>query len=346
MIFKKVRSQIEANKRRSDAGETVTIPFPFARFGKHIPGIDRKMYIGLTANQKVGKSQLTDEMFVFHPFEYWLKHRNFTLKIFYFSLELSVESKIKKLISRLLYKKYGRRISPLELDSKFEGRSIDEEDLGLINKLESYFVLFEQCVKYITHLRSPKEIFNYLKRYAENNGEVITQADGSIKYNYPEDEFRIVIVDHISLLRNLPEHTQRETLGVFSSDYMLELRDTYGYTIVSVQQQAQAQEGIKNFELDRLQPSVDGLGNNKEVSRDYDLLLGLFNPSRFRINRYNGYDIDILGDHYRELNVINNRDGEPIATSLYFDGAVNYFKELPPSFHTEDLKRIYDTIPK
>jgi len=345
-VFNHVIRSLEDRRRKVERGDVTVIPFPFPRLSNHVPGIDRGMYFGITANQKVGKSQLADEMFVFSPYEYWLrKNKSFKLRIFYFSLELSVERKYKQLLSRLLFKKFGYRYSPLHLDSKFG--PLPKDVLDHSKEFKEYFKGFEECVKYITYLRTPEEIYRYLERYARENGEEIKDEEGNVTdYKLPDDEFRIVIVDHVSLLRNSPGLDQRNSLGRFSSEYMLRLRDLYKYAIVSVQQQAQSQEGIQNFELKRLQPSVDGLGNNKELARDYDILFGLFSPSRFGIKKFNGYDITRLGNHYRELAVIADRDGEPVATNLYFDGAVNYWKELPPYTDVYGIEKIYESVPK
>ena len=45
----------------------------------------------------------------------------------------------------------------------------------------------------------------------------------------------------------------------------------------------------------------------------------------------NAADIKQLQDNYREFLTILNRRGGAVATDLYFDGEVNYFKELPSS---------------
>jgi len=76
-------------------------------------------------------------------------------------------------------------------------------------------------------------------------------------------------------------------------------------------------------------------------------MLGLFAPARYNIPRYPefgaSYKIDKLGDAYRELSILLNRKGGGLqSVDLYFDGAVNYFKELPTA--GEISEKMYKNI--
>lgn len=72
-------------------------------------------------------------------------------------------------------------------------------------------------------------------------------------------------------------------------------------------------------------------------------MLGLFSPYRYKITDYAGYDLNILQDNYRELSIIFNRDGKSNAgVDLYFDGASNFFQELPKSSEKEELLKVYN----
>ena len=42
------------------------IPWPFPRFREEIPGIEQEQYVVITANEKVGKSQVANFVYVFH----------------------------------------------------------------------------------------------------------------------------------------------------------------------------------------------------------------------------------------------------------------------------------------
>ena len=128
-----------------------------------------------------------------------------------------------------------------------------------------------------------------------------------------------------------------ETMGKFSAEYCLRIRDDYGYSVINVQQQAADKERqeftYKGQSIEsKLEPSLDGLGDNKMTQRDADVVLGLFAPDRYEIKLHRGYNIIKWQDSYRSLIVLKNRDGTPNArVGLYFNGAVNFFEELPRS---------------
>ena len=61
-----------------------------------------------------------------------------------------------------------------------------------------------------------------------------------------------------------------------------------------------------------------------------NVILGLFSPFRHEIPDYLGYDVTFFKDNIRFLEILGGREGGAgTICPLYFDGAVNYFKELP-----------------
>jgi hypothetical protein len=76
----------------------------------------------------------------------------------------------------------------------------------------------------------------------------------------------MVLVDHISLIS--PEscgdrtyNLHMKSISILSSDYLLKLRNRFNYIPV-VQQQAQAQKALRIKKMNKLKPSMDGLGDN------------------------------------------------------------------------------------
>lgn len=348
-IFDRVVDTAQENKRRRENGEDIAIPFPFTRFAEIVPGIQKGRYIITTANSKVGKSKITDFLFVYSPIDYVLNNKtNIKLKIFYFTLEMSKEDKIKEAISYKLFEQYGLIRSPEHIDSIFKHKILDDDTLSKIKSLEYYFKVYESIVTYVDNIRNPYGIYGYMRNYAENNGvfydkynnpisieQIRTDRENSYKIidryeaNDP-DEYVIVVTDHVSLLTPEKSHggDLHACISDFSSNYCLSLRDRFKYIIVNVQQQAAAQESTENAKLSMLQPSANGLGDNKLTGRDCDMMLGLFAPNRYKIRTYEGLDITKLLDNHRELSVILNRRGGSATTQLGFSGACNYFEEL------------------
>ena len=74
-------------------------------------------------------------------------------------------------------------------------------------------------------------------------------------------------------------------------------------------------------------------------------MLGITSPYTHEIPEYLGYDITKFKGNIRFLEVVLNREGESNnIVALYFDGATNYFKELPLPNDTSELEKIYKYI--
>lgn len=95
---------------------------------------------------------------------------------------------------------------------------------------------------------------------------------------------------------------------------------------------------------EKLEPSLNGLADNKLTQRDQHVILGLFAPERYKIGSYkvgsNYYNINVLKDNFRCLFVLKNRIGRPNARlPLIFNGAVNNFEEAPQNLTADDYKQ-------
>lgn len=349
-LFKSVQEQIIENKRLRESGKDISIPFPFPRFSEEIPGIQKGRYIITTAASKIGKTKFTDSLFLYNPYRFTKEtSTNIKIKVLYFSLEMSKEDKVKEAISYFLYIKKNIRLTPDKMDSIFKKYILENSVVKAIEEIQPTMEEFLDLVTFIDHTRNPYGIYKTVRDYAHANGYYIDnkgyklntewiekgineEAKKIFKYipNDP-DEFVIIITDHVSLLTPENQDTLHEAMGKFSSQYCLSIRDRWKYIVVNVQQQAAAMESVENAQANMLRPSANGLGDNKLTGRDCDMMLGLFSPYRFRRREWEGYDITRLQDSYRELSVILNRRGSTVMTDLYFDGGVNYFKELVPA---------------
>lgn len=372
-IYKKTLAETLENKKLRLAGKHISIPFPFTRFNSLFPGIQKRRYYGITANSKVGKTKITDFLFVITPYLFSREQEtNIKPKIKYFSLEMSKEDKIKEVRSFLLFYKYGITMSPDIIDSIYEGKILNDDIEKIIKGDEflAWFEDFESVVEYLDHTKNPFGIYKEIRKYAHLNGYYInksgnkmdmsffqkmdkddykiTQDDKSrleilnkeINFYYPSnpDEYFIPVVDHARLLTIEKGFDERTNIENFSSNYLISCRDRWSFIPVLIQQQAAQQESVENMKANKLRPSPDGLGISKNTQQDFDVLLGLFSPARHNKKTWEEYDISKLQDKHRELEILLNRRGNSTITQLYFNGAANYFKELvEPDKMTETI---------
>lgn len=365
-LFDRVYSNLQSSRDKVLQGGINCIPMNFPRFSKEFPGIEQKTYAIVTANSKVGKTQITDYMFLYMPVLYAFAHpEQLNVKILYFTLEMSQEQKYIQFMSFLLYwLSHGKiRVEPKELRSV--SKIVDEDVLRILNSDEYkiYFDFFERHVTFIDNIKNPFGIFKICKDYALANGKqhkktitIKNNKTGEVQENveiddYYEpdnpDEYVIVILDHMALLT--PENGQslREAMVKLSYEYFVALRNKYHYIIAAVVQQAASQESTENFRLNQLKPSANGLGEAKILSRDCDIMFGLFSPFRHSIPIYEEYDITKFRDNIRFLEIIQAREGGGgCVCPLFFDGGVNFFAELPLPNDKKGLQIAYETIGK
>lgn len=364
-LYNRVLEDIIENKSRVEAGKVNTLPLVHKNLDNLLAGIAKGIYYCVTASPKVGKSQFTDEIFVFNPLMFAFKHKELLrCRILYFTLEMSPEAKMAQALSHIVFMYSGGkyRIDPKDMLSQRQNRALSQEVIDFMQEGEcaEFIKFFDERVTFIDSISNPTGIYKFLKDYASTCGKMhkkkVVFTDNKSKESYEreiddyyeandEEEYRIVILDHMSLITQEAGLSLHESISLLSSKYFVRLRNKYNYTIVAVQQQAASLESNDNVKLKRIRPSKDSLGDNKLTSRDFNVLIGLFSPKLFDLKEYCQYDIKKFGDHIRFVEVIADRSGASgKLIPFFFDGAVNFFKELPSYNNEIGLKPYYDYI--
>jgi replicative DNA helicase len=338
---------IKKYKQMGERGELV-IPFlSFNRLNTYLPGIEKGTYYLITASSGVGKSRFARRVFLHDVIEYYLANKNkIKLKIFYFALEESKERIWMSIISNLLYKKHNVQQSIRDLSSKFE--PLSNEIIKQIEELEPTLKEISEIIEIYDDIRSSVKITNIVLKHLKNNGKEEIKEKEGIEYidsytSNTENEFTIVITDHIGLLDY--KTSIKSDIEKWSGTNCIKLRDKYGVTIVNIQQQAATGESIDNIKAFKLEPSYTNLAESKLTFRDANVVLGLFSPHKHEIASYKGFDINILKDNYRSLTIMKDRDGESnYNLPLYFNGKIEMFKELPKKTEIDKIRNIYENI--
>ena len=372
MKFEDVFEKIEKNLKNREEGYFNCIPFDeMERLEKYIPGIEQSTYYLVTANSGIGKSKLVRNLFIQSPYEYVKNHPEDDIKldIIYFSLEESKEKVILSLISKYLYYRHRLSIGIKKLQSIGRHNTISPDVLEKIKEAKDYVNEFLERVQIVDYVRNPTGMYKYVRNFmmsigdyydkdgnrlnkdliVKGAGDEYTKIDKFIK-NHPK-HYVIVITDHVKLMSFEKDlNTTKSVIDKWSSDYCLHLRDKLGVTIVNVQQQAADKEKMqftstgKSIE-EKLEPSLDGLGEHKLTQQDCNIAIGLFAPARYDIQEHNGYNILELRDFYRSLSILKNRDGDSnIHVPLFFNGAADVFRELPRAEDYESLQQVKNAI--
>lgn len=374
MNFKDIYSKIVQNKLNHDNGYFNCIPFMgMERLEKYLPGIEQSTYYLIAAASGVGKSKLARYLFIHNPIMFLENNpdSDIQLDILYFSLEESKEKVILAEVSKYLYTQHKLNLSIKQLSSVGRYNVLSTEDLQKVQQSEEHVNNFLKRVKIFDNVRNATGIYKTVRDFAltigtyydKNDTPLTPQEVHNVKIGVGESykkvsyykthnpkHYVIVLIDHISLLQPETGETLWQSMSKMSSNYCLHIRDKFGFIPVVVQQLAADKERIEaNFSkadlVQKLEPSLDGLGDNKTIARDVNIALGLFAPDRYKITEHNGYDITKFRDRYRSMNIMKSRDG--IANKklpLFFNGAVDFFKELPKVDELEKMRLVYEYI--
>lgn len=362
-LITRVLNRIVGRRENVLSGNVNCIPSSLVRFRGDFVGIQQARYYLITAHQKGAKTQFTSWMFIYEPLLYAYRNPDkVRIKIFWYPLEETKETITLRFMSFLLYtlSNHSIRISPEDLESTNENKILDERIIELLKsdeyqKLLNWFeehVIFEES-------SNPTGMHKDLNAYARENGTIHTKelvfvdkqtgekrTKNVFDYYEPNDpnEYVMIVWDHISLTTPEKGMDLRNTISTLS-EYMVDLRNRYGYIPVIIQQQSTETQNLDAFKNNKIRPTVAGLADCKYTARDCNVMLGLSNPYAFEIPKYQGYDIMKMRNNIRFLEVVVNRNGNSNGMiALYFDGAVNFFAEMPAYDNEHALNSVYNLL--
>lgn len=337
--------------------------YSFPRLGEVVPIIPRGRQIMTLGGSGTGKSQSWIGLCLL-PVYNLIKNHGYKAKFHIFLLEDSKELLEDRLFSRVLYMKSGKQyaVDQLGLNSMRKDlvpdeveeyyKEVDEivEDIlshcevydSIYNATGIYKSLRTESAKQGEHVWEDRQ-FTYNKK----DGSTFTEDVKVYKEYIPKDPdvHNIVIIDN---LNNLSEEYDkkagrmlniREAISKWTRDYArLQIVKHWNWTVWNIMQTSldtDKKEQTKMYGdlmVERLEPNLASLGDNKICARDMHLILGLFAPARFGISSYADYNIDKLGDTFRALIILkSNFSAQNLKVPLYFNGACSYYSELPKS---------------
>lgn len=360
-LFQRCLNNIKTRRDNVLNGNINSIPTPFYRFRNDFIGVEQSKYYIVTSFTKIGKTLFASYLFLYNTILYAYRNPGkIKLKIFYYPLEETPEQVTTRFLNYLLFTisnfKYRITLNDL-LSSKNE--PLDEKILSYINnnvKIREIMEFFQECVTF-SDSQNPSGVWFECQRYAKDNGTIYKE-----QYTYKDElgeekqgerfshyemndknEYRIIFFDHMSLVQPERGMDLRATMTKLS-EYFVLLRNRYKFTIVGIQQQVMTGDNLDAFKSNKIRPSIQNAGDAKTVMRDVDMCIGLFSPYKHELKEYLGYDVSILKDNLRFAEVLINRSGQSNGIiGLYFDGATNYWKELPLP-NSKEIENVYRSI--
>lgn len=330
------------------------IPTGFERFKKFYPGWIKGTYTCITGGKDAGKTLfLTSE--IKHGLSFVQKindESKVDVKIFIYLTKQSRKQFRAKILSSFLKRDYKISMPYLELMSippKPE-RKLTEEILTFIHKYDSWFAYFDSKVEVIDNKKKPSEVYAHTKSWIDGQGYE-DQVTGEFKY-YNPNLFVVVCTDSQNNLQTeMDKNTAmgmdlRRTMEKHCVTNMVTLRNNYHCVIIDIHDQAVDKEKVDYDYTQRpleekLEPTIDGLGDNKTNNRVYDFILGLHNPAKYNFTAHKEYNVAKLADNYRCMHLLSGMFSSGNKhIGLWFDGETGDFSELPKSDEIKDQLKL------
>ena len=351
-------NKIKENLTNFLQGKESYIPHPkeLGEFSKWFPGRMKGDITCVTGGTSSAKTSFI-KFLIFKAIEWAIKN-NKNYHVLWFGLEESEDQFDYSLLSFLIYQKSGKNVRYNIEHFEGLGKSIKQEHMKSIEDIMPMFEKYKSYVTFYETVANSHGIYKTIRDFARKRGKFffegkpLSDTDEGKQWdkyvpNDPE-EFVEVIIDHLGEL-----HVQQDEKDL--SDAMTNLvkklrmyvAKVFKYSIIPAHQQMLEMENLDHIRENQVYASLQGLGDNKRVSRAYLNVIGITNINRYGLQVANtntgSYNIGQLQDFQRVIGILKRRYGiVHRKTCVYFDGCTGWFEQLPKP----GTKEYNDTIEK
>lgn len=319
------------------------------RINRFLYGTHRARYYLIGADSGVGKTTLCDFMYII---SLWMdaKLKGVPIRIVYLSFEISSEQKIARWISLFIKFLYNKDIPADYIMGRISGLLINDQDEQMIRHAKQYVDTFLQDCELIDGAAHPTWVLNHMIKMYEGDKETGTKGLGTVIRDKPKHKkdpgfirgfvpydprlITVLACDHVALAHPEAHATTLKAIIDKLSTYAVMLRNTFGTTIVFLQQFAtdlmSTHRSSKKGDA-VISPQRLDFGDSKYTYRDADVVFGLVSPMMFDHETYKGYDIKELMQYFLACHLMKNRYGPAgWMIPLFINPIAGVFKELPP----------------
>lgn len=301
-----------------------------------IDGLTQETYYLIAAGTGNGKTSFMLHSFLYKALQDTEACSDKDLQFIVFSLEMSAEQLLAKLLSIHIYENYGRQISYKELLSRGKDSTLSDADYELVRECIPFLESLED--RLIIHdgiLNAEK----YKKLIIEDLQKFGTFIDEDTYELNNKNQIIAVVTDHLGLLRPLPGRSKKEEIDTHSA-YGVSFRNKCKISPINIMQFNRNANNAERLKQGLQEPDLSDLKESGSPSEDANVVLVLYNPFRSKLSTYRGYNIKELKDRFRSLLVLKNRFGpSDVAIGVGFYGKCGIFKELPSATNINDYEK-------
>lgn len=297
-------------------------------------GVQRQTYTLICGATGSGKTTLALYSYIYRVLNDNLGDMRY--RILMFSMEMTQEILLAKLMSTYIWETYAIEINYNHIMSR--QTTISEDHYELVESCKPWLKAIMKQLTIIDRPVSSGEAYAALKNYASRNGTETVGANGKITYKPNiEGELVQIIVDHLGLAKISGNKSKKEEMDLFAN-YLLSIRNIYAYSPLVLMQLNRTSSSMDRRNANMSEIELSDIKDTGTAAEAAELVLAIFSPWRVKQGKHQDYNIRILQDHYRAIQILKSRLGESEKqVSVNFFGSVGTFKELPPA---EELNRL------
>lgn len=338
MITESLLKAIQRGREGKEQGFSIGLP----KLEGVIDGVCKGVYTLITAESGVGKSSFMLYSYIYRPIMDHLDDGKF--KISLFSLEMSADKILAKLLSTYIFETYGIRLSIKQLLSVQKGYILSDsyynivlECIPWLKKVESILTIYDKSA-------TANYIYSKLLRELEKRGHFEETEERKIYYPDDPDLVHVVIVDHLARVFCSPGNTLKQEMDL-TSKYLYSLKNRCGISPIVIQQMNRGIQGMDRRKEGMVVPLTSDLKDTNSTVEDAEIILAIFSPDKAKLNTHRDYNIKELGDSFRSIFVLKSRYGVAnVEDFIYYDGACNKWVEMPSANSIESYSMFQNPL--
>lgn len=316
-------NQIEKGRTGKNWGYDIGLP----KLQEITDGVTPFTYTLLFSPSGCGKSSLTLYSYIYRPLMEHFDDDKF--KVTYFSLEMSAEMLMAKLLCMYIFETYHIEISMKELLSRQKGYILNDELYNTVKKCKKWLNKVEKIITVHDKSLSADTLYCILMKELEDNGHFVEEGTRKIYIPNNPEQVHLVVIDHLSLVMRKNGRSLKEEMDLISS-YLVTLRNKCGISPLVIMQANRNATSMDRRKENMSNLVMSDLRDTSGPSQDAEIVIALFNPYKEKLNSYRGYDVKSLGQNFRVITVLKNRYGESdVEIGCAFYGKISWFAEMP-----------------
>lgn len=322
MIVDNLLEQIDKGRK----GENWGLPIGMPKLETLIDGVCQSTYTLLFGGSGSGKTSFALYMYVYKPL---VTYPAFNYKVIIYSLEMRAEVLFAKLLSIYIFEHYKKVITIKDIMSRKRDTILSDEDYELVKEASEWLRTIESKIIIWDKALNAKVFKSHLHRTLAKYG-TFSESENRVIYT-PEDPnaITVVMIDHIGLSTPSEGRTLKGEIDIISAiaaNYRN--RCLVSPLIISqVNREAQSMDrkkaGFEEFKRSDVKDSSN-------LEQDCDLMIGIFDPNREKLNTYREYSVAPIAQVLRGLILLKNRyDCGDAMVGTAFYGQCGVVTELP-----------------